>query len=85
MRFPFTVEIKIEPEVESAIPDGNGNSEVTLLANGREAKCCFDAAGDTHGTLQDALLSLLGYHRDEVGQKPWQPAPHESAGPQRVM
>jgi hypothetical protein len=85
MKFPFTIVVSIEVEVQSIVPDGSGNTEVTLSANGREAKCFYDAAGDNHGTLQDALLLLQGYRREEAGQKAWQPAPHASAPPQRVM
>ena len=70
MKFPFTIAVGIEAEVESIIPDGNGNIEVTLSANGREARLCYDAAMDDHGTLQDALLSLLGYCRVGAGQTP---------------
>ena len=85
MKFPFAITVWIEPEIESIIPDGHGNIEVTLTANAREARGCFDAAGDNHGTLQDALFLLLGYRRDRTGQKPWQPASHIRAEPQRVM
>jgi len=85
MKFPFTIAVGIEAEVESITPDGRGNTEVTLSANGREAKVCYDAAFNDHGTLRDALLWLLGYRREEAGQKPCLPDPHMSAEPQRVM
>ncbi len=85
MRLPFTIEVRIEPEVESIIPDGNGGFEATLSANGREAKCCFDATGDTHGTLETALLALLGYRKDEVAQEARRLTQFISDRPGRVM
>ena len=85
MKFPFTITCGIEAEIESIAPDGHGNVEVTLLADGRRAKVCYDAEGNNHGTLQDALFSLLGYRRDEARQEPCQSALHLTAEPQRVM
>lgn len=43
MKFPFAITVAIEAEIENIVPDGEENMEVTLSANGCEAKCCFDA------------------------------------------
>jgi hypothetical protein len=64
MKFPFLLEVAVEAEVVSVAPDGDGNIEVTLSANGREAKMRYDAAGKDHGTLRDALIWLAGYRRE---------------------
>ena len=85
MKFPFRIEVQLNAEVESMTPDGEGNIEVTLSANGKQAKCYYDADRDDHGTLQEAQLSLMGYRRDGLGKRPWQPTPHVSAEPTRIM
>lgn len=85
MKFGFRIEVGVEAEIESIVPSELGTIEVTLSANGRSARCFVDVEQNDHGTLEVALLALLGYRREDVGQRPSQAAPQVSAQPQRVM
>lgn len=63
MEVSFTIEVRCpNVEIESVVVDERGNADLTLSADGVKAKCRVDADGRSHGTIEDALLSLAHIH-----------------------